>query len=48
MEIESNDCLDWTQDYYYDFYGLNVYSHEKIVLELMRRMKMWETNSVYC
>ena len=37
MEIGSNDCLGWTQEDYYDFYGFNKYCHEK----------MWETNSVY-
>ena len=30
MEIDSNDFLDWTQDYYYDFYGFNEYCHKKI------------------
>ena len=29
-EIDSNDCLSWTQDDYYDFYGFNEDCHEKI------------------
>ena len=29
-EIDSNDCLSWTQEDYYEFYGFNEDCHEKI------------------
>ena len=28
--IDSNDCLGWTHEDYYDFYGFNEYCHEKL------------------